>query len=176
MLARTATLVGAAAGVVWVRALWRMARGLLGAEAVAWRCLAGWYALKVMMEAAGALGLATWAARARQPTLLYLHVLLVGFVSLGLLVPLLKRLGRPLSRGLLLHNTGLLGMAGGLALLGAGTGGLAWAAPWLAHGYLVAAMGAVPIVLAGLLWLVPGVPAFLRVHRSPPAGARASLP
>jgi hypothetical protein len=176
MLARTAALVGAAAGVVWVRALWRMARGLLGAEAVAWRCLAGWYALKVMMEAAGALGLATWAARARQPTLLYLHVLLVGFVSLGLLVPLLKRLGRPLSRGLLLHNTGLLGMAGGLALLGAGTGGLAWAAPWLAHGYPLAAMGAVSIVLAGLLWLVPGVPAFLRVHRSPPAGARASLP
>jgi hypothetical protein len=175
-LARGAALVGAAAGLVWVRALWRMARGLRGTEAVAWRCLAGWYALKVMMEAGGALGLATWAARARQPALLYLHVLLVGFVSLGLLVPLLSRLGRPLARGLLLHNTGLGVMAGGLALLGAGTGGLAWAAPWLPRGYLIAAMGAVPLVLAGLLWLVPGVPALLLIHRGKRSGVPASQP
>jgi hypothetical protein len=155
VLARAAALVGAVAGPLWVRALWRMARDLSGTTAAAYRWLAAWYALKVVMEAAGALGLATWAARARQPTLLYLHVLLVGFVSLGLLVPLLARLERPLARGLMLHNGGLLLMAGGLGLLGAGAGGLSWAAPWLPRGYLLAAAGAAPLVLAGVLWLWP---------------------
>lgn len=156
-VARAAACVSAAAGLVWVRALWRLARGLSGSTATAYRWLAAWYALKVLMEAAGALGLAVWAARARQPVILYLHVLLVGFVSLGLLVPLLAKLGRPLAHVLLLHNVGLLVMASGLALLGAGMGGLAWAAAWLPHGYTLAAVGAVPIVLAAVLGAWPTV-------------------
>ncbi|NMO15939.1 hypothetical protein, partial [Pyxidicoccus fallax] len=154
-VARSAALAVSVAGLVWVRALWRMSRELHGTTATAFRWLSLWYALKVVMEAAGALGLATWAARARQPALLYLHVMLVGFVSLGLLVPLLSRLGRPLARGLALHNGGLLLMASGLGLLGAGAGGLSWAATWLPHGYRLAALGAVLLVLAGVRWLLP---------------------
>ena len=181
-LARAAALVGAVAGAVWVRSLWRLARDLSGTTATAYRCLAVWYALKVGMEVAGGLGLATWAARARQPTLLYLHVLLVGFVSLGLLIPLLTRLGRPLARGLMLHNVGLLLMAGGLALLGAGAGGIAWAAAWLPRGYTLAAVGAAPLVLAGVLWLWPATKprretagSRVRPHSSASAG-KVSVP
>jgi hypothetical protein len=153
--ARLGALIVATAGIVWVRSLWRASNGLRGAERMAIRSLAGWYALKVSMEGAGAFGLAAWAAQARHPAILYLHVMLVGFVSLGLMIPVLERLGRPLGRGLWLHNLGLLIMAGGLALLGAGVTGLPLATSLIPFGYQLAALGAVPLVLAGALWLFP---------------------
>ncbi len=154
-IARVGALVVAAAGILWIRTLWRASGGLRSGERWAIRSLAGWYVLKVGMEASGAFGLAGWAAQARQPAILYLHVMLVGFVSLGLMIPLLHRLGRRVERGLWLHNAGLLIMAGGLALLGAGVAGIPIASSLIPLGYQLAAVGAVPLVLAGVLWLWP---------------------
>ena len=154
-VSRMGALIVAAAGILWVRSLWRASGELRGSERNAIRSLAGWYALKLGMEASGAFGLAAWAAQARHPAILYLHVMLVGFVSLGLMIPLLDRLGRPLGHGLWLHNSGLLIMAAGLALLGAGVTGVPIAASLILPGYQLAALGAVPLVLAGLFWLVP---------------------
>jgi hypothetical protein len=155
-VARVAVALVALAGFVWIRALWRAARELSGISGNAFRWLAAWYSLKVTMEVTGALGFAGVAAQARQPVILYLHVMLLGFVSLGLLVPLLDRLGRPIERGLWLHNLGLVVMAGGLAMLGSGALPVRGLAALQPLGYGVAAVGAVPIVLAAILWLLPG--------------------
>jgi len=136
-VARAAALVLLYPGALWAWSLWRA--GL--------RWLAVWFVLKLGMEAAGALGLAAWAVRMRHPTILFLHVVLLGFITGGLLLLVLPRLGRRPGPALTLHHLGLAGMSAGLGLTSlAGLGLPALVRP----GLVLAAAGGGGIVLACL--------------------------
>ncbi|WP_373048620.1 hypothetical protein [Vulgatibacter sp.] len=114
------------------------------------RWLAFWFGLQAAMEGAGALGLAEAALQSRHLAILYLHVLLVGFVSLGLAMLLLAARGRVAALATSLHNLGLATMGAGLALAGGGIVGLgALALP----GLWLATAGGAGIALAGVAFL-----------------------
>lgn len=111
------------------------------------RSLALALTLKALMELTGALGFAEAAARARHPAILYLHVVLVGFVSGALVVLLRARFARAPGAGYWLHQAGLAVMAIGLLLS---------AAPaTMQAGLLGAAIGGGAIVLGALVWAGP---------------------
>ncbi|MCP3142057.1 hypothetical protein [Pyxidicoccus xibeiensis] len=147
LVARAAALVLLYPGALWAWNLWRAAEGAGRTVRGGLRWLAVWFVLKLGMEGAGALGLAAWAVRARHPTILFLHVVLLGVITGGLLLLVLPRLGRSLSPALTLHHLGLAGMSTGLALTSlAGLGLPALVRP----GLLLAAAGGGGIVLACL--------------------------
>ncbi|WP_157370694.1 hypothetical protein [Vulgatibacter incomptus] len=136
-------------------ALWRAGasapRGGLGA---AFRWLAIWLALEAVLSAAGGLGLAGLAVHSRHLAILYLHVLLLGFVTLGLMVSTLSVLGGPLSAGSWLHNGGLSIMALGLAAAGLPAFGLELAPLVPRLGLIVAAFGGAVVIAGGIAWSV----------------------
>lgn len=179
MLAR-----GAAAGLVvpmglWALTLWRLGsiekpRGMWGA----YRWLGFWLGLSALLSLAGGFGLAELAVRSRHLAILYLHVLLAGFVSLGLMVAILSELRAETRVGSLLHNLGLAVMVVGLAL--AGMPGLGWAFPsLLPYGLVLAAIGGALLFLAGVIWLwgalSPQHRPLAREALVPPSEIRASL-
>lgn len=153
--ARLAAAALAYPSFLWVRELWRGSAGAPAVTRAALRWLAVWYALKAGMELSGAFGLAETAVRLRQPAILYLHVLLLGFVTLALVVLTLRALQRPLALGLALHNLGLAVMSAGL--------GLATVAGWwpdafgtlLPRALFIATVGGVALVAAAIAWLLP---------------------
>ncbi len=145
LVARVAALVLLYPGALWVGNLWASAASAGRTVRAGLRWLAVWFALKLGMEAAGALGLAAWAVRQRHPSILFLHVVLLGFVTGGLLLLVLPRLGRSLAPALTLHHLGLAGMSLGLGLTSlAGLGLPALVRP----GLVLAAAGGGGIVLA----------------------------
>lgn len=154
-VARWAALLLIIPGGLLAWALWKAARGAparLGG-AVGW--LALWYALKTAMEAAGAFGLSDRAVAARHPAILYLHVFLLGFVTLALLLPVLHELGRAPGRLVFFHCGGIVVLAVGLVILGGPTFGITAFGPWLMTGFRLAAFGGVLSYLAGWGWAWP---------------------
>ncbi len=171
----------------WVRAIWRGARPGAGNTSaasqdptlgLALRMAAVWLALKLAMEVGGSLGLSSMAASLRQPVILYLHVELVGFVTLALLVPVAAALRRTLPAwALWAHTLGLAVMAAGLGLtslllLGligpvAALRPLEVLVPWAMH---LSALGGAGIVAASFGFLLPA-----RVRVTSPAGDGAGL-
>jgi hypothetical protein len=146
-VARAAALVLLYPGALWAWNLWRAAASTRGPVRGGLRWLAVWFVLKLGMEGAGALGLAAWAVRMRHPTILFLHVVLLGFITGGLLLLVLPRLGRRWAPALTLHHLGLVGMSAGLGLTSlAGLGLPALVRP----GLVLAAAGGGGIVLACL--------------------------
>ena len=162
-------LVMVVACLPWVRALWRASRRSAQSTPgdaplrLALRMTCVWLAFKLAMEVGGALGLSSMAAAVRQPVILYLHVELVGFVTLALLVPVCAALRRPLSvTALWLHTGGLAVMVAGLGLASLALLGVTAAhpvleplnavVPWAMH---LAALGGAGIVAAALLFLFP---------------------
>lgn len=140
---------------LWVHALVRGARDARPGWRAPLRLLAGWGALQGALSAAGVAGLAGEAVAQRHPAILFLHVLLVGSVTLGLAGPLLDALGRPARRGLALHTAGLAAMVAGLGALSAAGFGLlpgALVGPAVRGGLLLATLSGVPLVLAGVVW------------------------
>lgn len=168
-VARTATVALAVPAALGCWNLWTAARTARGGGRAALRWLAFWFAAQAAMELAGALGLADAAVASRHLAILYLHALLVGFVSFGLVLALLVRLGAPLPRlAVALHHGGLLVMAAGLALAGGaafGLGALAGAGLWLA------AAGGAALLLGALSFATAAVRACLRPR---PAAALAA--
>ncbi len=148
--------------------LWRAARAAAPSAAIALRSLAFWFGLPAAMEVAGALGLAVAAVTSRHLAILYLHVLLVGFVSLALAVALLAALGAPATRtGLALHSGGLAVMAAGLALAGGAVFGIA---AFAAAGLWLATLGGAVILVAAFAFSA----AALRSHRTAAAAVPAA--
>ncbi len=151
-VARAAALGLVYPGLLWVRTLLQAARPAERPVRAALQWVALWFLLKVLMEGAGGLGLAELATRLRHPAILFLHVLLLGVVSGGLLLPLLLQMGRrPLPRlGLHLHHGGLAVMSAGLGLSAAAPAGwLPGGTLLLRAGLLLAAAGGAGTVLAG---------------------------
>lgn len=153
--ARVASLVLAWPGLLLGLTLFSASRAG-GGVGLALRWLGGWYLLKVAMETGGALGLADVAVAARQPALIYLHVVLLGFVTQAVLLPLRHELRRPLGQGLNALNAGLAVMLAGLAVVGAPFLGLPALAQWMTAGFVVAALGGGVAFVAGASWLLPG--------------------
>jgi hypothetical protein len=149
-LAAVALFVPAAFGVV---ALWRAAATAERAEVRATlRWLALWLGLEASLGAAGGLGLASVAVVSRHLAILYLHVLLVGVVSLGLMVAMLASLGARIPWAMWLHNLGLAVMSLGLALGGIGALGRTLSSTVPRLGLILAAIGGALIFVAGLGW------------------------
>lgn len=154
-VARAAALGLVYPGLLWVRALLRASRPAERPVRAGLRWVACWFLLKVLMEGAGGLGMAELATRLRHPAILFLHVLLLGVVSGGLLLPLLLQLGRRPLPGVHLHHGGLALMSAGLALTSAvGAGWLPGGALLVHAGLLLAAVGGGGIVLAGVRFAV----------------------
>lgn len=152
--ASLALLLPAALGAI---ALWR-ARSTGGGGTGPFRWLAFWLALEALLSLAGGLGLATAAVQSRHLAILYLHVLLVGFVSFALMIAVQAGLGLRVGRASWLHNLGLLVMVAGLGL--AGLPVFSASVPLLQAlpdslpriGLIAAAAGGVSIFAAGCLW------------------------
>lgn len=142
---------------LWVWNLGRASGKLPAAERLVLRTLVLAWALEALLEAAGALGLAEAAARARHPAILYLHVELLGVITAGLLFLVRQKLGRTSASPLLLHQAGVGVMALGLGLAGA-PAMLGWQTPVVA-GLWAAAAGGVLVVGAGLWVAVEVLPA-----------------
>ncbi|MBF5045733.1 hypothetical protein FGE12_25220 [Aggregicoccus sp. 17bor-14] len=173
--ARAAALALAYPGFLWVRTLWRASRSTQGSLRGLLRWVALWALLEGGMEAAGALGLSEWATRLHHPAILYLHVLLLGVVTGGLLLPLLLQLGRR-PGALHLHHAGLALMAAGLALTGAGMQGLlGFGTQLLRAGLVLAAAGGAGVVLAGFALALPWARG-RAVAVSPPEGQEPPSP
>lgn len=154
MLAR-----GAAAGLVVPMGLAAMSlwRGGSTTRAkslrAAFRWLGFWLGLSALLSLAGGFGLAELAVRSRHLAILYLHVLLAGFVSFGLMVAILWELSAKLAVGSLIHNVGLGIMVLGLGLAGAPA--LGWSDGRLVpYGFALAALGGALLFLAGVVWIV----------------------
>lgn len=139
--------------LTWV--LIKAARDAAGPMRSAMAWLAIWYGLKTAMEAGGALGLSDVSVAARHPAILYLHVFLLGFVTLALMLPVLHHLKRPLGWALHGHNVGLAVLAAGLAMLSGPAFGMLWLVPWVPTGFLVAALGGALTFAAGCHWAMP---------------------
>lgn len=169
-LARISTLVLVVPGALAAAALWKAGRGGRDGPHLVFRWLALWFALDALLAGLGAAGLAETALRSRHLAILYLHVRLLGFFTLGLMLCLFARCGRiaRFAPGMWLHNFGLTTMLGGLAV--AGLPGLGWTAPstWLQAALFVAALGGAIAAAAGVLW-------FVRLFPSPRAGDDAAL-
>lgn len=157
-VARLATLALLVPGLLAAVALWKAGEGGRDAPRLALRWLAIWLALDVVLAALGAAGLAELALRSRHLAVLYLHVRLLGFFSLGLMFCVFARMGQlpraAFTPGLWLHNLGLLVMLAGLALGGLPATGWRLTASLLGAALPVAAAGGVLAAAAGLLWFL----------------------
>lgn len=141
-LARLACVLLLYPGWLWVRTLWRGAQP--SQRRWTWRLVAVWFALAASGTALVAVfGTAALTAGGRQSIVIYLHVLLVGFVTTSLfaLLPI-----RPVPARLLgFHGVALGVMLAGMAIaaLGSVQGGL-----WLA------VAGGTALWIAGLAWTI----------------------
>lgn len=170
--ARIATILLVVPGTLGARALWRAGRSGSSAYHHAFRWLALWLGLDAILGAFGALGLSELALRSRHLAILYVHIRLVGFFSLGLMLCIFARARLRFGPGLWTHNIGLCLMLGGLALGGAPAFGLDLPPllPRLALG--LAALGGLVTASAGILWLVQLLLAGRRGAEPSPAPAR----
>ncbi len=148
--AAIALLVPAALGAL---ALWRAATSA-ETSAARWslRWLAFWLGLEAILAAAGGFGLAGLAVHSRHLAILYLHVLLLGVVSLGLMIAVLSSLGARLAAGMWLHNAGLVIMSLGLAMAGLPAFGFALPEGLPRLGLILAAVGGAISFSAGIVW------------------------
>lgn len=155
LVARGSTLLLLAPGLLAARALWMAGAGK-SAPHRAFRWLAAWLALDLVLAALGAAGLAELAHRSRHFVVLYLHVRLLGFFSLGLMLCAFAAL-RPqaagFGRGFRLHNVGLVVMLAGLGLAGLPATGLPLPSRLLGAALPTAALGGLVTASAGLTWL-----------------------
>lgn len=129
------TFVGVAA---LARAVWQRHRSALRA-AVAWLVVAA-----AGLVAVGIGGSAIHSTTGRAGVVIYLHALLLGYVSTVLVWGLAE--GRPIELPLLAHQAGVAIMLAGVAL------------PWLTGGRtgpILAAVGAVVVWVAALGWVRP---------------------
>jgi hypothetical protein len=149
-VAALALIVPAAFGVL---AFWRAAATSERREVrAALRWLAFWLGLEASLAAAGGLGLATVAVVSRHLAILYLHVLLVGVVSLGLMVVMVASLGARIPWAMWIHNAGLAVMGVGLALGGISAFGLDLSPVVPRFGLILAAIGGAIIFVGGVGW------------------------
>lgn len=138
-LARAAGIALLYPGWLFARALWDGAGPT--SLRISWRLAAVWFGVAAAATASvGVLGSDVLQAAGRQGVVIYLHVLLVGFVSASLFA-LLARGG--VRRALGAHHGALGLMISGLALAALG---------WVEPGFWVAALGSVGLWLAGLGW------------------------
>ncbi|MDQ3264531.1 MAG: hypothetical protein M3Y59_12845, partial [Myxococcota bacterium] len=140
------------------------------------RWIAGWAATKALLEVAGVLGLASLAASARHPAILYLHVELVGFVTGGLLLVTSAR-GKRSSAFHWSHHLGLAVMVLGLGLTSLVAMGMLPTAGWMILSLWLALAGGVAILLAGLGFAITGPhreAATVRAHGVQVASRRAA--
>lgn len=166
--ARVAAVLLIVPGVMLTWALVKGARSVVGAMRPAFGWLAFWYGLKTAMEVGGAAGLSSVAVSTRHPAVLYLHVFLLGFVTVALLLPVLHELKRPLGHAFAVHNVGLFVMVAGLGMLSGPPFGFTWLVAhfWLA--FLVAALGGAIVLVAGVVWAWPR-----RLEQNETVGIRA---
>lgn len=166
LVARSSALLLLLPGLLAAKELWRAGKGR-SAPHLAFRWLGIWLGFDFILAAVGAAGLAELAHRSRHFVVLYLHVRLLGFFSLGLMLCLHAAL-RPgaagFGPGLWLHNLGLLVMLVGLALAGLPATGIALPPALLAAALPIAALGGLLTAAAGLLWLAQ---LFLAVRARP---------
>lgn len=126
-------------GLVWVKTLWRGApRGRPGRG---WRAAAAWFALTVAGAAAVAVGgSGTLLTRGRQGVVVYLHSLMVGYVTTSLVLLMDEGEGVVTLGG---HQLLLVTMLAGLGLVMMG---------WTRIGLTVAAVASTTLWLAGVGW------------------------
>lgn len=153
--ARLAALLLIVPGVMLTWALVKASRSGTGPIRQAFAWLGFWYGAKTAMEVAGAAGLSSIAVSTRHPAVLYLHVFLLGFVTVALLLPVLHELKRPLGRAFAGHNVGLLIMVAGLAMLSGPPFGATWLVPHLRLAFFIAAVGGAIVLVSGAVWAWP---------------------
>ena len=153
--ARLAAVLLLVSSFLWVRQLWHGAKALPGSERAFVVSLAAAWALKALLEVAGALGLAESAVAARHPAMLYVHLELLGIVTAGLFFLMRKSMGTSSTTPLWAHQGGVLVMLTGLGLSGAHRLGLAMAAVGGALVWLSGAWVAHDAFRAGALESVP---------------------
>jgi len=170
LVARIGAIVLLAPAALGAAALWKASSQARPGVRGAFRWLALWLGLEAILSATGGFGLAGLAVQSRHLAILYLHVLLVGVVSLGLMLAHLASLGAPLRAGAWLHNAGLAVMAAGLGVAGLPVFG--WALPeGLPRLGLIAAAAGGAIVYAAAIWWAFGV---LRVRQADGASLPAA--
>lgn len=156
-LARVAGLALLYPAWLWARTLWRSVGP--GPRQRSWRLVSMWFAMASLSTAAVAVaGTDALLAGGRQGVVIYLHVLLVGFVTTSLFA-LLAGSG---PRVLATHHLGLAAMVGGLAMAALG---------WVTSGFWVAAIGSVGLWGAGV-WALGPTSADPGVERRPLARSR----
>lgn len=128
---------------IWTRALWQAAPP--GGRGWAWRAAAIWFGAAAVSTAVVSIaGTGALSAGGRHGLVLYLHVLLVGFISASLLTLLPARTSYGLVNA---HHVTLGVMIGGLALAMAGA---------VMPGLWLAAVGAVGLWGVGVVWALRG--------------------
>jgi len=130
---------------LWVRELW-MTRKLVA------RTLAMWFAAATLLGAAAVPGLSTPAVAARQPVVMYLHILLLGFVT-GALIAIGAAANRTPLTMWWVHHGGLAIMSLGLGMASLATMGAA-AASLLMPGLWIAVAGGLIIYASAFPWVV----------------------
>lgn len=137
---------------LWVRWLWRAAPGK--DRPWLWRTIAGWFALTACgLASVGVIGTPALASGGRQGVVIYLHALLVGFVTTALVMLIART-----TRGLQAHTVSLAVMLAGLAAVATG---------WTSAGSAIGAWAAVALWLAGIAWSIPLVQKGLRPGAAP---------
>lgn len=129
--------------------LWKKGR-VASDAALAWIGL--WLVGVGLLSLVGGLGFAERAVASRHLAVLFLHLLLLGVISLCLMVLVLDAFGVSVGRELWLHNGGLLVMVGGLFAAGAPIFGLPLPDGLPRFGVVAAAVGGATIFAAGLSW------------------------
>lgn len=114
------------------------------------RWLSFWMSLVAFSSLGGGFGLSELAVSSRHFAILYLHILLAGFVSYGLITVFFSALGARLAWASGLHNGGLLVMVSGLALAGLTVLGYSQSHAVAYTGALFAAIGGALIFAAGV--------------------------
>lgn len=146
------------AGVLLLYPAWLFVKTLWRAAATAetpwlWRSVAGWFALTSLSVASvGVAGTPALLAGGRQGVVIYLHALLVGFVTTALVVMLGGQV-----RSVYAHAVSLVVMLGALAAIAAGLSSV---------GATVAAWAAVALWTAGLAWALPMLRGRSQIGRS----------
>lgn len=135
-----------------VSSLWKSVRPLSPSLRTPVRFLLGVWLAKASMELTGAFGFSEIATSLRHPAILYLHVLLLGFVSGAIILLIRVRAGRVAGAGFWAHQAGM-----GLMTLGLGLTSLPLLIPsvniGLMHvGLVLATIAGAVIVLAAALW------------------------
>lgn len=124
---------------IWTRALWHAAPS--GGRGRAWRATAIWFGASAVSTAVVSIGgTSALSAAGRHGVVLYLHVLLVGFISASLFALLPTRTSYGVVNA---HHVTLGVMITGLALAMAGS---------VTTGLRLAAVGAVGLWGVGLVW------------------------